>query len=158
MKDDSTSSTGQVAGVTRDRRRRRGRDEPASPESVTAGKSAKYIDKVMSDERTNTLIVLANDAGHEAVRKLVAELDQDATDAGRSKIHVVHLEHAKAEQVTQVLESLANGGSRNSSSRNGRCQVEYLGSIEPAVLGEQQPNQGRNGTSTKKVVGVRWQR
>jgi len=118
----STADTGRNArSRTRDRRRRRARDETPAAESVTAGKSAKYIDKVMSDERTNTLIVLANDAGHEAVRKLVLELDRDATDNGRSKIHVVHLEHAKAEQVTQVLESLANGSSsRNSSSRNSR--------------------------------------
>jgi general secretion pathway protein D len=121
---ESTSSTSSRSR-RRDRRRRNRDAEPAQgADSVTAGKKAKYIDKVMSDERTNTLIVLANDEGHEAVRKLVAELDRDITDSSRSKIHVVRLEHAKSEEVTQVLESLANGSSRSSSSsRNSRTNT-----------------------------------
>jgi len=120
--DSSSSSNSSTRSRRRDRRRRnRDADKAPASESVTAGKTAKYIDKVMSDERTNTLIVLANDEGHAAVRKLVSELDRDITDSSRSKIHVVRLEHAKSEEVTQVLESLANGGNRSSSSsRNSR--------------------------------------
>ena len=102
------------------RRRRRRTEEPAAPTatgSVTAGKQANYIDKVMADQRTNALIVLANETGMAAVRKLVDQLDVDATDNSRSRIYVVKLEQAKAQEVVDVLSRLSEGSGSSSSSR-----------------------------------------
>lgn len=96
--------------AARTRRPRRGEPEPET-EAVSAGKESKYISKVLSDERTNSLIVLANEQGMTAVKELVEELDVDVDLSSRSQIHVVYLEHAKAEEVAQVLANLSEGGS-----------------------------------------------
>lgn len=98
-------------------RRARQSDAPAESESVTAGEEVRFISKVISDERTNSLIVLANEEGHEAVRNLVAELDRDVDPANRAQIHVVYLEHAKAEDVASVLSELSQGGRSGSSNQ-----------------------------------------
>lgn len=102
------------------RRRPRANAAPAAPAAntgVTAGSESKYISKVLSDERTNSLIVLANEEGHKAVADLVKELDVDVDLSSRSQIHVVYLEHAKAEDVSQVLANLSQSSRTGSASR-----------------------------------------
>lgn len=100
--------------TTRRRRRTRRRNDEAAAATpaaaVSAGKAAKYIDKVMSDQRTNSLIVLANEEGMKAVYDLLDKIDVDATDNSRSQIHVVRLEQAKAQDVVDVLSRLSEGG------------------------------------------------
>lgn len=107
----------------RDRARRarnQATQQAAETESVTAGEEVRFISKVIADERTNSLIVLANDEGHEAVRNLVAELDRDVDPQNRAQIHVVYLEHAKAEDVASVLSDLSQGS--RSGATNQRAQ------------------------------------
>ena len=111
------------------RRNRRNRNNntaaAATATGVTAaGKESKYISKVLSDERTNSLIVLANEEGHDAVDDLISKLDVDADPlSSRSQIHVVYLEHAKAEDVAQVLSNLSQGGGNSSSSRTSTART-----------------------------------
>lgn len=93
--------------------------EGGGGESVTAGVESKYISKVIDDERTNSIIVLANDQGHEAVVNLLAEIDVDVDPQNRAQIHVVYLEHAKAEEVSAVLSELSQSGG---SSQQRRAQ------------------------------------
>jgi general secretion pathway protein D len=119
----SSSSRGGAKTTSRTpsrRSRRSSREEPApvSNEAVTAGSPSKYISKVLSDERTNSLIVLANDQGHQVVADLVADLDVDIDLASRSQIHVVRLEHAKAEEVAKVLNDLSQGGGGSGRGNN----------------------------------------
>jgi general secretion pathway protein D len=102
-------------------RRRPKRDEPAkNSDAVSAGKEANYISKVLADERTNSLIVLANEQGLIAVKELVTELDVDVDITSRSQIHVVYLENAKAEDVANVLSNLADSGGGSTSKSKGR--------------------------------------
>lgn len=116
----ATTDTNSTAAARRRRRRRSDPEPAADAGAVTAGKQAKYIDKVMADTRTNSLIVLANEEGMDAVKDLVAKLDVDATDNSRSQIHVVRLEQAKAQEVVDVLSRLSEGGSSSSSSSSSR--------------------------------------
>lgn len=122
----ATESGGTRASAASDAaaRRRPRRDAAAEPaaatttESISAGKETKYISKVISDERTNSIIVLANEEGFQAVRDLLRDLDVDVDPANRSQIHVVYLEHAKAEDVATVLSNLSeNGGSTATTPR-----------------------------------------
>lgn len=104
----------------RTRRTRRSRTAtPEATESVTAGKESKFIAKVLEDERTNSLIVLANDQGHDAVVTLLAEIDVDVDPQNRAQIHVVYLEHAKAEEVSAVLAELSDGSGGSAQQRRG---------------------------------------
>ena len=82
----------------------------ASSDPVSAGVEAKYISKVLDDERTNSLIVLANQDGHQAVRDLIQKLDVDTDPTAGSQIHVVYLENAKAEEVATIMSQLSEEG------------------------------------------------
>ncbi len=106
------------------------RPEPAAPaEPQNIGDEAKFIAKVIDDERTNSLIVLANEDGHKAVGELIAKVDVNVTPEG--EIHVVYLEYAKAEEVQNVLSTLSQGGGASASrtsrggttGRNARSQT-----------------------------------
>lgn len=77
------------------------------------------ISKILPDETTNSLVVLANQAGFEQLKQLVGKLDVKTIDTG--KIHVYYCEYAKAEDLASTLASLSGGSSggsrRGSSSR-----------------------------------------
>jgi general secretion pathway protein D len=90
--------------------------------ATNVGNEGKYIEKIISDERTNSLIIIANAEAMTAVIDLVSELDVDVDPASRAQIHVVYLEHAKAEDISQVLSNLSEGGSnaRGTNRNNAR--------------------------------------
>ena len=112
------SSTSRSSSRTNSRSSRSSSRSTSSAEANAVGESSNYISKVLDDERTNSLIVLANDDGHKAVADLVAKLDVDVDPQNRAQIHVVNLEHAKAEEVAQVLSELSQAGN-NQNSRRG---------------------------------------
>lgn len=66
------------------------------------------ISKIIPDEQTNSLVVLANQSGFVQLKQLVAKLDVKAADTGR--IHVYYCEYAKAEDLAATLSALAGGG------------------------------------------------
>ena len=76
------------------------------------------------DERTNSIILMSEEA-LEDVLSLIG-LDVDVDPSSRAQIHVLYLEHAKAEDVAQVLSNLTEGSrsssSRNTASRNNRSK------------------------------------
>ncbi len=108
----------QQTNTRRRRRRPRRRARPEPDEASTTGEKAKYINKILSDERTNSLIVLANEQGHATVRDLLAKLDVDETGLNESRIYVVRLENAKAEEVASVLQELSDASGSNSNNNN----------------------------------------
>lgn len=113
----SSSSRTSSRRPTRTGRETAATTSEAGSDGNVAGET-KYINQVIDDERTNSLIVLANEQGHQAVKQLVAELDVDVDPASRAQIHVVYLEHAKAEEVSQVLQELSQ--ERSSGRRSDR--------------------------------------
>lgn len=114
---EDTATPAATARSSRASRRARRDETPAATGGVTAGKESKYISKVLSDERTNTLIVIADENGLKAVLELIAKVDIDVDPTSRSQIYVRRLEHAKAEDVAGVLNDLSQEASRNSNSR-----------------------------------------
>ncbi|MDT8302948.1 MAG: type II secretion system secretin GspD [Sedimentisphaerales bacterium] len=78
--------------------------------AVSAGAGAEL--KVLPDERTNSLIVLANPDDTEIIRSLVNELDVERpVEAGN--VHVIYLNHAEAADIekslSKVLGQLVSG-------------------------------------------------
>jgi len=61
--------------------------------------------KVVADERTNTIILLASENETLRIKKLVKMLDKE-TPRGKEKIHVFYLENATAEDLAKVLQAL----------------------------------------------------
>jgi general secretion pathway protein D len=123
---DAQSAAARRRAQRNSRRNSRSKDKTTTSEaSATNVGEGSYISKIISDERTNSLIIQANTEAMESIMDLVAKLDVDVDPSSRSQIHVIYLEHAKAEDVAQVLSNLANSSSSSSSSsRTGRSSQQ----------------------------------
>ncbi|MBX2801866.1 MAG: type II secretion system secretin GspD [Myxococcales bacterium] len=112
---------------TRPQRRRNPRSpSSASAPAATAGSEARHISTILDDERTNSLIVLANPQGHAAVAAVVSQLDVDVDPSSQRTLHVVQLKYAVAEEVAAVLAELQSsaGSSSTQARRNTRARGE----------------------------------
>lgn len=88
-------------------------------------KEGGVVNNIIADERTNSLIVNANQKGIEQVRELIATLDkkQPAT-VGGGKLHVVYLQFADAEEIAKTLTNIEsqNKSTAAPSSAGGRTR------------------------------------
>jgi general secretion pathway protein D len=72
-------------------------------------KEGGIINTIIADERTNTLIVHANTKGADQVRELVVKLDKKLPALlGGGKIHVIYLQFADSEAISNTLNNLAS--------------------------------------------------
>ncbi len=99
-----SSTTTAPAASRRARNSRRARTAPTP--SPTAGVIRAKV-RILTDTRTNALIVLAAEEQLDDVRALVARLDVPVSGGGR--IHVYYLQHADATDLAQTLGSLISG-------------------------------------------------
>lgn len=80
-----------------------------------AGASSKTVaargmePKIIPDQRTNSIIVVADGDTTARVRALIAQLDSKV-DLSGNKFYVYRCQHANAEEIAQVLAGLAGGG------------------------------------------------
>lgn len=81
---------------------------PAPPRAPPVPTPAQRIVKVIPDERTNSLVVLANDQDTKEIKKIISSLDREAP-RGKSQLHVRYLEHARAEELAKVLNTIVTG-------------------------------------------------
>jgi general secretion pathway protein D len=77
--------------------------QPAAP----AGGGEVQVTKIMPEERSNKLIVIADDKSFAKIQELVEQLD--VPTAGEGGIHVVFLKNASAEDIAATLQALATG-------------------------------------------------
>ena len=156
--DDTPQSAAARRRAQRNSRRSRGKESAAasSEASATNVGEGSYISKIISDERTNSLIIQANTEAMDAIMDLVRKLDVDVDPSSRSQIHVIYLEHAKAEDVAQVLSNLANSSSSSSSSSSsrttGRGARGAQGARGPSVRPGDDGKAGEDGASTGAVA------
>jgi general secretion pathway protein D len=68
------------------------------------------VPKIIPDQRTNSLIIVADDETTARIRALVAQLDSKV-DLSGNKFYVYRCQHANAEELSQVLAGLVGGGS-----------------------------------------------
>ncbi len=61
--------------------------------------------KIMSDERTNTIVLLASEDDTVKIKRLITLLDKEMP-RGKEKIHIYYLENATAEDMAKVLQAL----------------------------------------------------
>lgn len=85
----------------------RARRAAAVQQAGTAEVAAKGRVRILTDERTNSLIVLASRQRLAELRGVVKRLDVPVTGGGR--IHVYYLKHADAEELATTLTALLSG-------------------------------------------------
>jgi len=115
-------------GRTRTRARaRRGRTSVELQESP-------LLSKVISDERTNSIIVMASKRALVKVRQLIAKLDRKLEEGAEGKIHVHYLKHADATEMATVLATLTatsvTAGRRAGTAGRG-AQAPQIGARRP---------------------------
>jgi len=90
----------------------------AATPRLTMGKtiSARGLEpKIIPDQRTNSLIIVADDETTARIRALVSQLDSKVDRSG-NKFYVYRCQHANAEELSQVLAGLVGGGSGGGST------------------------------------------
>ncbi len=91
--------------------------------------------RLMTDERTNSVIVLAPRVQMADVRKLIQRLDIPISGGGR--IHVYYLQHADAEELALTLNSLVSGTimSPSSTARSGQGATSLAAVVQELADG-----------------------
>ena len=88
------------------------------------------VSKIIADERTNSLIVLASKRAIADVRRIISKMDQPMGQKG--KIHVHYLNHANAAEIAQTLSTLTSA-SGNASKGKGGAQEAAVAQLEGGI-------------------------
>jgi len=138
------------------RNQRQGRANQANQQqqaSVT-GESAILGFKVITDERTNSLIVIAYPQDMDKIRKVVSILDV-LSEQVEQGIYVLRIKNADAEQIVGVLSSIigsGGGGGRAGGQQNQRNRLSSggLGSTQSGIGS----GESRSGISRQASAGA----
>ncbi len=78
-----------------------------------ASKTSLNIDKIIADDRTNSLIIVSDQDTFEKTQQVVAMLDVKDTDTNKGTIHVKRLRHADAKKIAETINGVVQQGSRS---------------------------------------------
>jgi general secretion pathway protein D len=119
-------------------RGRRGRDArapaPEQQQQVDTGEvevESAVPSKILADERTNALILLASEPAYLRVKALVNRLDVSVEVEGAGRIHVYPLENADAEEMSTTLTAVISGIQQQPSGGTGGRQGRERPQVEP---------------------------
>jgi len=93
---------------------------------TVTGVSAKRVVKIIPDERTNSLVVVASGDDTRQVKTLVAELDIPPPK-GKGKINVVYLKNADAEELATTLKEIT--AAKQKVTVPGQKAVQLAGEV-----------------------------
>lgn len=99
---------------------------PGMLSGVRKSREGGTISNVIPDDRTNSLIVSANEKGMQDVREIVKKLDSRVNpNLGGNRFHVIFLQFADAEEISKTLSSLlgAGGGGTQGAPGIGGAKV-----------------------------------
>ncbi|HEY4730663.1 MAG TPA: type II secretion system secretin GspD, partial [Myxococcales bacterium] len=88
------------------------------------------IGKIIPEERTNKLIVIAGARSFSRVMELIRQLDVPAGEGG---VHVYYLENAKAEDVASTLQALAQGARHTTGAGTSGARPPGMPAPPPAA-------------------------
>ncbi len=92
----------------------RGAPRVGAPGVAEGAGAVEVSAKVLADERTNKLIVIADEKSYQRILELVEQLD--VPTSGEGGIHVVFLKNANAEEMATTLSNLAQGQAKKSTT------------------------------------------
>jgi general secretion pathway protein D len=74
--------------------------------AVGARAGEVHITKILADQRTNSLIILATDAAYMRILDILKKLDSQTESEGRIRVH--YLQHSDAEEIANTLSKLTS--------------------------------------------------
>ena len=140
-----TSSASAASSSSRRRttntKKRKGKDEAASSASVGESDLDAKVSKIVADERTNRLFLVATARSYRRVKSLIAKLDVPIP--GDGQVHIHQLNHAKAADLASVLSNLSqeqrSRTGNSSSSRTRRAGTATTSSSAPPAWASVRP-------------------
>ncbi|MDY0362468.1 MAG: type II secretion system secretin GspD [Desulforegulaceae bacterium] len=91
------------------------------------------------DERTNTIIAVAGKQDIERIKKLVEYLDLEKPK-GDEKFYVYYLEYSDSEALAEVLQNIASGASKSTSSNDPAKKTAPVVSGDVAISADKDTN------------------
>ncbi len=112
-----------AASARRDRATRRTKSGKTSTAGAGLEAAQRGEIRIITESRTNSLLVLASRRQISDIRELVHKLDVPVVGGG--KIHVYYLKHADAQEMAKTLNDLVSGGSRSGGAgKTGRADAK----------------------------------
>lgn len=124
-----------------------GAPAPGAPAAATPGEAVS-VSKIIPDDRTNKLIIIADEKSFQRIVELIDQLDVPG-GGGEGGIHVVFLRFAGAEELAQTLSNLAQG-----KAKSGGAAVPAAISGQPGrpnAPAAPAPGAGAGGSSTAEL-------
>lgn len=113
-----------------------GQNKTARRPAKGAQEGEDSISKVIADERTNSVIVMASKRSIESVKSIIRRLDAKVSDGREGRIHVYYLKHAKAKEMADTLASVTAGGAKSAAKSGGKgtdiAVAEFEGGLKIA--------------------------
>ncbi len=123
---------------------------------VVAGDKRTLPLKIIADERTNSVIVVADALLTAKVKALAEQLDSK-TDQSGGKFYVYRLKHADAEELSDILNSLisgSGGGSSSSSSSNKKSKTSGSSLSRGGSRNSRRDSTGNNNRLSGSLSGT----
>ena len=109
------------------------------------------VSKIIADERTNSIIVLANKRSIDKVKALINKLDAKLEEGSEGKIHVYYLKYAKAKDLATVLTGLAGQAAKAPGQGGGAAGGATLADFEDFKIVSDDPTNSLLITSNAKT-------
>jgi general secretion pathway protein D len=126
---------------------RRGGGSGANRNQPQKTRGGGIITKIVPDERTNSLVVLANGRGVQELKSLVSKLDTPDA-AGGGNIHIYYCKNAVAEELAKTITSLISGATKSDTKSANRPGDPANTASTPPLAGG-----GRGGEESIKFEG-----
>ena len=104
----------------------------SSPDGATTSTGAENYSLVLPDERTNSIIVVGNQAGIEKIRKLVGRLDFRLRPEDAGGVYVYYVRNSEAEKIADTLNGIA-GESKKSAETAPKTGVGAAAPVGPSA-------------------------
>ena len=103
---------------------------PVSAPSANGGEL--HVAKIVADDRTNTLVIVATERAYLRILELIKRID--LPQSGEGEIHVLPLQHADATELTKTITEIITGAGGNTAG--GAAAAPKAGSAPPSGIFE----------------------
>jgi general secretion pathway protein D len=95
------------------------KDEKGKP-AVSVGAGDLHVSKLLPDDRTNSLVIVATERAYMRILEIIKRLD--VPQSGEGEIHVLPLQHADAVELTKTLTEIITGAGGNTATGGAQAK------------------------------------
>lgn len=112
---------------------------PSRPRMSGSVSGVSNSAKIISDERTNSLIILATKNDYETIIKLVDKLDVEAP-SGTGRVNIYYLQNAVAEEAVAVLNEFITGIKTQKQKKGGQGAIRLPTETDIKIVADKATN------------------